>query len=272
VFDLFSAYPPIAWLALVAAGIVVGLLAGLLGVGGGIIAVPVLVEIFEFVDVADATVLPLAVGTAQANILIASLGAVLAHRRAGSIDFTLVKKWLPGLIGGTVAGLILGPFAPAKALTSMFALIAILLGIKMAIGDRLVLARTSPAGAPSHIAPTLVGAFAAALGIGGGTLSTPVLSLFSFPIRQAIGAGALFNLIVALPATLTFLAQGWGLSGKPTDAVGEIALCCVAALSLPALFVAPIAARWSAHAPLVLLRRLFALCLIAIALRLLWKL
>ncbi len=215
VFDLLSAYPPAAWLALVAAGILVGILAGLLGVGGGIVAVPVLVEIFEFVDVADATVLPLAVGTAQANILIASLGAVLAHRRAGSIDRALVKRWLPALILGTVVGLAIGPFAPAKALTTLFAVIATLLGIKMALGDRLVLTRTSPMGASAHIAPALVGALAAALGIGGGTLNTPILSLFSFPIRRAIGAGALFNLVIALPATITFLIQGWGIPGNP---------------------------------------------------------
>src|SRR5476649_426798 len=87
----------------------------------------------------------------------------------------------------------------------------------------------------------------------------------SFPIRQAVGAGSLFNLIIALPATITFLAQGWGVAGKPADAVGNIAVFCVAALSLPALFVAPAAARWSARVPLVLLRRLFALCLVAIA-------
>ncbi len=134
------------------------------------------------------------------------------------------------------------------------------------------MSRKQPVGAAAQIAPTLVGALAAALGVGGGTLSTPVLSLFSFPIRQAIGAGALFNLVIALPATITFLAQGWGVAGKPADAVGEIALFCVATLSLPALFVAPAAARWSTRAPLVLLRRLFALCLAAIALNLLLKL
>lgn len=270
--DPLFGYPLQACLALLTAGVLIGLLAGLLGVGGGIVAVPVLVEIFELVDVADATVLPLAVGTAQANIVIASLSAALTHWRAGSIDRSLVKSWLPALAVGAACGLAVVPFAPAKLLTGTFAGVAVLLGIKMAVGGGVVIARRLPSGSTAQIAPALVGMLAAALGIGGGTLSTPTLSLFSFPIRKAIGAGALFNLVIAVPATITFLAQGWGVSGKPADAVGDIALFCVAALSLPALFVAPVAARWSARVPLVLLRRLFALCLVAIAVRLLIRL
>ena len=269
---LLSIYPPTAWIVLLAAGLVIGLLAGLLGVGGGIIAVPVLLDVFIRLGMPDATATPLAIGTAQASVLVASVTAVLAHWRGGTIDRALVKAWLPALMVGVATGLALGPFAPAKVLTSIFAVVAALLGLKMALGNSVVLSRKQPTGAAAQVAPALVGALAAALGVGGGTLSTPVLSLFSFPIRQGIGAGALFNLIIALPATITFLAQGWDVSGKPADAVGDIALFCVAALSLPALFVAPAAARWSARVPLVQLRRLFALCLVAIAVRLLIRL
>lgn len=117
----------------------------------------------------------------------------------------------------------------------------------------------------------IVGVLASAVGVGGGTLSTPVLSLFSFPIKRAIGAGALFNLVISVPATLFFLTADLGTPGRTVDALGDVALFCVAALSLPALFVAPIAARWSARAPVAVLRRLFALCLAAIALRLLLR-
>ena len=147
------------------------------------------------------------------------------------------------------------------------AAIAAGLGIKMAMGDRVVLSRYPLKGPAAQLPPALVGAFAAALGVGGGTLSTPVLSMFSFPIRRAIGAGSLFNLIIAVPATLAFLAMDWQTPGRPADSVGDVAMFCVAALSLPALFVAPVAARWSRRVPVVLLRRSFALCLCAIAVR-----
>jgi Sulfite exporter TauE/SafE len=92
-----------------------------------------------------------------------------------------------------------------------------------------------------------------------------------FPIKQAIGAGALFNLVIALPAAAFFPTHDHGTPGRPLDALGDVALFCVAALSLPALFVAPLAARWSARAPVSLLRRLFALCLAVIAVRLLLR-
>jgi uncharacterized membrane protein YfcA len=264
---LLSIYPLTVWAALLATGIVIGLLAGLLGVGGGIVAVPVLLEVFSATGVSSQLVMPLAVGTAQTSILIASLTAASAHWRAGTIDRALVREWLPALIVGTALGLVLGPFAPARLLTILFAIIAAGLGIKMAMGDRLVLSHRMPKGPAAQLPPTLVGALAAALGVGGGTLSTPVLSLFSFPIRRAIGAGAVFNLIVSLPASLAFLAMDWRAPGRPVDSIGDVALFCVAALSLPALFVAPMAARWSSRAPVVLLRRSFALCLCAIAVR-----
>ena len=215
--DLLSIYPVTVWVVLLTTGIVIGLLAGLLGVGGGIIAVPVLLEIFAATGVSGPVVVPVAVGTAQTSILIASLTAAFAHWRAGTIDRTLVREWLPALIVGTALGLGVEPFAPAKLLTGLFAAIAAGLGVKMALGDRVVLSRHPLKGPVAQLPPVLVGAFAAALGVGGGTLSTPVLSMFSFPIRRAIGAGALFNLIISVPATMAFLAMDWQTPGRPPE-------------------------------------------------------
>lgn len=269
--QILGLYPLATCLVLLSTGVAIGLLGGLLGVGGGIIAVPVLLEVFSASEVPADEIVPLCVGTAQASVLIASLTAAWAHWRAGTIDPQLVRQWLPSLLVGTALGLILGPFAPAKLLTGIFAVVAAGLGLKMAFGPRLYLTRHPLRGPVAQAPPALVGALAAALGVGGGTLSTPVLALFSFPIQQAIGAGALFNVVIALPATVAFLSMGWDTAGRPADAVGDVALFCVAALSLPALFVAPIAARWSARVPVVLLRQSFAVCLCTIAVRILMR-
>jgi uncharacterized membrane protein YfcA len=201
---LIAAYPPAAWAALLATGILIGLLAGLLMVGA-------------------------------------------------------------------MVGLAAGPFAPTKVLTTLFAVVAAALALKMMAGDRLIIGHREPRGLLSQVPPALVGGLAAAVGVGGGTLSTPILTLFSFSIRRAIGAGALFNLIIAVPATLVFLQMDRDVPGRPADALGDVAMFCVATLSLPALFVAPIAARWSAQAPASLLRHLFAVCLAIIAGRLLLR-
>lgn len=269
--ELLSAYPPGAWAALLATGVLIGLLAGLLGIGGGVVAVPILLEIFELMGTGEPVAVVLAVGTAQASILVASVTAAGAHWKAGTIDRSLVRAWLPALMIGAAAGLALAPLAPARLLTLLFAAVAAVLAVKMAAGDRLVLARQSPKGPMSHVAPVLVGGLAAAVGVGGGTLSTPTLTLFSFPFRRAIGAGALFNLVISLPATVVFLFIDRDTPGRPADAFGDVALFCVAALSLPALIVAPMAARWSTRVPASLLRRLFAFCLAAIAARLLFR-
>lgn len=268
---VLSAYPAAAWAGLLATGVLIGLLAGLLGVGGGIVAVPVLLEIFQFMGIGETLAVSLAVGTAQASILIASTTAAAAHWRAGTIDRDLVRSWLPALMLGAVVGLAVGPFAPTKVLTALFAAVAAGLAVKMVMGDRLILGHREPQGFLSKVSPTFVGGLAAAVGVGGGTLSTPVLMLFSFPMKRAIGAGALFNLVIAVPATFVFLAMDRAAPGRPADAMGDVAVFCVAALSLPALFVAPVAARWSARAPVSLLRRLFALCLAVIAVRLLLR-
>ncbi|WP_428659671.1 sulfite exporter TauE/SafE family protein [Reyranella sp.] len=268
---LLTLYPLTTCLILSATGIMIGLLGGLLGVGGGIIAVPVLLEVFGSLDVPAQQIMPLSVGTAQASVLVASITAAHAHWQAGTIDGALVRQWLPGLLLGTACGLVLGPFAPAKLLTMAFAIVAGSLGVKMALGPLLVLSRHPLRGPIAQIPPSLVGALASALGVGGGTLSTPTLALFSYPVQRAIGAGALFNVVVALPATIAFLSMTPQTANRPADAVGDVALFCVAALSLPALFVAPMAARWSTRVPIMLLRQGFALCLCAIAVRIVMR-
>lgn len=236
------------------------------------VAVPVLLETYFTLGMTEATAFPLAVGTAQASILVGSLTAAWAHARGGTIDRRLVGAWLPALLAGTVVGLILAALAPAKILTAVFATVAAFLSLKLALGDRLILTRARPAGPLAHMPPAIVGTLAAAVGAGAGTLSTPVLSLVGYPIKRAVGAGAVFNLVVALPATAGFLIVGWGEPGRTPDAVGSVALLGVAALAIPALFVAPLAARWSARAPVPMLRILFAICLAIVAVRLLFRL
>jgi uncharacterized membrane protein YfcA len=264
-----TTYPAAIWGVLLASGILIGVLAGLLGVGGGVIVVPLLLELFVFMGIDEDSATALAVGTAQASILVTSLTAALAHWRAGTIDRRLVRAWLPALLLGSGLGLALAPWAPARILTGLFAVVAGALALKLATGERFAFSPWT--GVLAQVPPAIVGALASAVGVGGGTLSTPVLSLFSFPLQRAIGAGALFNLVISLPATVFFIAHGLNAPGRTADALGDVALFCLAALSLPALFVAPAAARWSTRAPAVLLRRLFALCLAAIALRLLLR-
>jgi uncharacterized membrane protein YfcA len=242
--------------ALLAAGGLIGLLAGLLGIGGGVVAVPVLLEILAGRPDAAAV----AIGTAHAAVLIAALPAVAAHRRAGGIDGRLLRAWLPPMLVGAVAGLALARIAPQAWLVGSFAAIAATLALRMLLGEGLVLAAAPPAPPLGWLPPALVGGLAAALGIGAGTLSGPTLALLSVPLAGAVGAGSVFNLAVALPAVAIFALAG------------QVALLPLLLLVAPSFVVAPWAARLSRRLDPVLLRRVFGLVLLAIAGRMAWRL
>jgi len=262
-----------AWtlVALGLGGVAIGLVGGLLGIGGGVIAVPLLLELFAPTVSSDAGRAALAIGTGQAAILLSAMAAAIAHGKAGTIEGSIVRAWMPGILGGGLIGLALVPLIPASVAVATFASVMILLGVQMMAGARGVLAASIPKPPLGWLPPALIGALSAGLGIGAGTLSGPVLGLFNTPLNRAVGAGAVFNLAVALPATLGFMVLGYGQPGLPPDAVGHVSLRAAALLGLPAIIVAPLAARLSARLPVALLRRLFAVCLFLIAARILWR-
>jgi uncharacterized membrane protein YfcA len=239
--------------ALLAAGGAIGLLAGLLGIGGGVIAVPVLLEVMA--DRADATAI--AIGTAHAAVLLAAVPALAAHARAGTLDRRLLVAWMPAMIMGALAGVVLGRVAPPALLIGVFALVAALLALRLLLGEA-ALAAAPPPPPLGWLPPGLVGLLAAALGIGAGTLSGPVLALLSVPVAATVGAGSAFNLAVALPATASFALAG------------QVALLPLLLLAAPAFAVAPAAARLTPRLRPLLLRRVFGAVLLVVAARMAW--
>jgi len=269
IIETFAAYGPWTILVLIAAGVSIGLVGGLLGIGGGVIAVPVLLEVFSGIGSTDSERMELAIGTAQAAILLSSLSAAWAHTSAGSIDRQVVRAWLPAILVGALFGLLLAPYAPPSVSIATFSGIILLLGTKMFAGDRIVAALAPPRPPAGWLPPAGIGLLSAALGVGAGTLSAPVLDLFSVPLKRSIGAGAVFNLVVAVPAVFGFVILGSGRTSLGSDAMGYVSLSATAPLSIPAMIAAPAAARLAGRLSLPLLRGLFACCLFAIATRLL---
>lgn len=253
--------PTLVVLLLAGAGI--GLAGGLLGIGGGVIAVPALLEILSYLPVEQR--LPLAIGTAQAVILLSAVTAVRAHARAGSVDRGLLRAWLPAMILGGLLGVALAPFAPPSLSLLVFA------GLAAALGSTLLFELRGAGGLPrapwGWLPPGLIGLASAALGVGAGTLSGPVLGLFGIGLHGAVGAGAVFNLAIAAPATIAALADGpWSFG-----ALGQVSLPGLALLAAPAMLVAPAAARLSLRLPQRALACGFGLCLYAIAGRVAWR-
>lgn len=263
---LLASYGPWGALVLVLAGVVIGAIGGLLGIGGGVVAVPVLLSVLGGGTLTPDRLLPVCIGTAHLVVALSALPAAWGHARGGTLDRSLLRAWTPSVVAGGLGGLVLARFLSPGLSVGMFGVLVALLALRMGLAPGIVLAEAPPGPPLGLVPPLLVGVLAAALGIGAGTLSGPVLGMFRVPLLRAAGAGAMFNLAVAAPAALVFaLAPNAGLP----DAVGQVALGAVALLALPAMVTAPLAARFSSRLPERLLRLLFAGGLTLIALQVL---
>nr|WP_245185438.1 TSUP family transporter [Falsiroseomonas frigidaquae] len=263
---MLGAYGPGGALMLAASGVVIGAIGGLLGIGGGVVAVPVLLAVLGGGALAPDRLLPVCIGTAHLVVALSALPAAWGHARGGTLDRRLLRAWTPPVVVGGLGGLLLARILPPGLSVGLFGGLVALLALRMGPASGFTLADAPPEPPLGLVPPLLVGLLAAALGIGAGTLSGPVLGMFRVPLLRAAGAGAVFNLAVAAPAALVFaLAPTAGLP----DAVGQVALGAVLLLALPAMVTAPVAARFSSRLRESLLRRLFAAGLALIALQVL---
>lgn len=259
--------------AMAVAGVAAGLLAGLLGVGGGIVIVPVLFQAFAGLDVDPAIRMHLAVGTSLATIVFTASTSSRSHWRRGSVDVALLRSWGPWLFAGAVFGMALFGNVNSAALTLIFACAAMIVAGYMiwtansssTLGDSLP-------GTPGRQSLALgIGGLSAVMGIGGGTLSVPVLSLFSFPVRRAIGTAAAVGLIIAIPGTLGAVAAGIGDPRLPPFSIGYVNILGFALLVPLTASLAPIGARLAHTIPPKALRYAFGAFLLVSAGNMVWK-
>ncbi len=255
---------------LTATGLFAGVLAGLLGVGGGIVIVPMLYYVFSYLDIPEAVRMHLAVGTSLATINVTSIRSVLAHRRRGGFDQQIFRDWLPGMVVGVLLGTWLATLANFDTLVLVFGVVALLVATHMAFGRRSWhLRQQVPHGLSAWPLTLIIGALSAMMGIGGGTLSVPAMSLCNVPIHRAVGTAAGFGLVIALPATLGLIIGGWSVPGLPAGSLGYVSLPGFAVIAVATVMTAPLGARLAHALDPEPLRRAFALFLGLTALRML---
>lgn len=260
------------WLVplLLATGLLAGLLAGLLGVGGGIVVVPVLYYVFSYLGLDEAVRMHLAVGTSLATIVPTSIRSMRAHQARGSFDASIFRAWMPGVLIGVVAGTWAATLADFNSLVSVFATVALLVSLHMAFGRRdWRLATTVPTGLYAYPVTFVIGGFSAMMGIGGGTLSVPALSLLGMPIHRAVGTAAGFGLVISIPASIGFVIGGWQASGLPVGSLGYVNMLGFVLIVSATVFTAPLGARLAHSLRPEPLRRAFALFLALTAFRML---
>jgi uncharacterized membrane protein YfcA len=258
------------WLVpmLLLAGAVAGVLAGLLGVGGGIVIVPALYHIFSYLGIDPEVRMHLAVGTSLATIIPTSIRSVRAHHERGSFDATLFKGWIPGIVAGVVIGTWIANRANFSELTLVFATVALLVAIYMALGSpEWRLADQLPKNPLNSVIAAVIGSISAMMGIGGGTLSVPILNIFGVPIHRSVGTAAGFGLVIAIPGTIGFIVGGWNNPALPDFSLGFVNWLGFLLIVPATVLTVPTGARLAHSLSQTGLRRAFALFLGLTALR-----
>ena len=245
----------IAYLAL---GGFAGLVAGLLGVGGGLIMVPMLALLFSLHGFAVEHIMQLAVGTSLAVIVFTSVSSARAHHSRGAVRWVLVMQLSLGFAAGGWLGGVFAVWLGGALLALVFGLFELGVAVQMMLGRAPPAGRTEPGIVSNAVAGTVIGAVSALLGIGGGTLTVPWLTWHNLDIRSAVGTSAACGLPIALAGAAGFVLAGWGQAGLPAASSGYIYWPAVAGISIASVTSAPFGARLAHHLDQRKLKLVFA--------------
>lgn len=256
----------IAYLGL---GAFAGVLAGLMGVGGGMVIVPILTTLLQQQGIDAAQSLHLALGTSMATILVTSISSLYAHHRRQGVLWPLVGRLAPGVIVGALIGTHIAVSLPVRVLTTLFAAMVFIFAIQMLISVQPKSGRELPGVAGIVLIGTGIGAVSSLVAIGGGAITVPFLSWCNVRIQNAIGTSAAVGFPVALGGTLGYVINGWHVSALPANTLGFVYVPAWFWMVLASVFSARIGATLAHRLPALTVKRIFAAILIAIAINLL---
>lgn len=259
-------------LAFLLIGAAAGFLAGLLGVGGGLIIVPALIAVFERGGFPEQHILHIALGTSLASIIFTAISSLRAHHARGAVQWPVVRLMAFGLAFGTFAGAWLAARLPSLGLKWFFILFAYLVAAQMLSGFKPKPSRQLPGGAGLLGAGGVIGGISAFVGIGGGSLSVPFLTLCNVNMQQAVGTSAALGLPIALGGLAGYALNGAGLDLLPPYSLGFVYLPALAGIVLASFLTAPLGAALAHRLPVARLKQCFAALLILIASRMLYSL
>ncbi len=255
-------------MALIAAGAVTGVLAGLFGVGGGAITVPVLYEVFRLLDTAPGVVMPLAVGTSLAIIIPTSIRSFYGHYKKGAVDLSVLRPWILPILVGVLMGAYIARFAGPQVFQGVFVAVGLINASKLLFArSRWVIADEMPRGLGMGAWGWLIGLLSALMGIGGGAISTMILTLYGRPIHQAIATSAGVGMLISVPGAIGYAIAGWGSAGLPPDAFGYVSLLGVALIVPTTLLTTQIGVNLAHAMPRRRLEIMFGLFILAVCVR-----
>ncbi len=251
--------------SLLALGAIVGVLAGLLGVGGGLQVVPALVFLLPMTGIEPALAMHFALATSLATIIFTSGSSAINHIKLGNVDLFVVKWLIPGVVIGGFMGSSIAEWIPNPYLPKVFAVIVLLLALQMFFSVLIVAVRAMPNRLFTAASGIIIGSIASLAGIGGGALTVPFLNRYGIEMKKAIGTSALCGCIIALSGMLGFMWHGTHVNNLPPYSIGYVYLPALLCISATSIFTTKYGARLANSLPTPILKRIFAVFLMFVS-------
>jgi len=259
-------------LGLLVTGAVSGVMAGLLGIGGGAIIVPVLAFMLGLMGFDSDVVQHVAVASSLAIIIPTGIMSARAHHARGAVDFAALRAWVPFIVIGTLVGGLMAAWFSGDALRIVFGVMALFIALNIVLPfQRQLMAPLAGYAWAHRISALVVGYVSALMGVGGGSLSVPTLVAFGQTMHKAVGTAAAIGVAIALSGTLGFIISGWGREGLPPLSLGFVNLLAVVLVGVIAAVMAPVGARLAHALEQQTLKYVFAAFLALVGLNMIWR-
>ena len=255
---------------LLAVGAFAGVLAGLLGVGGGIILVPAFFYVFHALGYPDFQLMQVCLATSLATIIVTSIRSVMAHNKKGVVDWDILRSWAPGIVLGAVVGFFIASSLRSATLQMIFGVLAIIVGLYMTFGKaHWRVGDAMPKGVARIVLSPVIGFLSVLMGIGGGSFGVPTMSLYNVSIHRAVATAAGFGVIIAVPSVIGFLTVD--LQSPPPFTIGAVNLPAFILVIAMTLITAPWGAALAHRMDPKPLKRVFGVFLMLVAINMLRK-
>jgi len=262
-----------AWLlGYVALGAFAGFFAGLLGVGGGAIMVPVLAMMFAAQGFPEAHLMHLALGTSMATIVFTSISSFRAHHKHGAVIWPIVSAIAPGIVVGTLAAAQVAARVPTRPLAIFFVVFISYVAVQMVLNIKPKPSRQLPGGVGMFGVGAVIGGISALVAIGGGSLSVPFMTWCNVKMHQAIGTSAAIGFPIALAGTAGYMISGYTATGLPAGSFGFIYLPALTATVIASMLMAPLGAKTAHSLPVATIKKVFAGVLVLLSAKMLYGL
>lgn len=255
--------------AYAACGVVVGILAGLLGVGGGIIIVPMLNALLAWQNVSPELIQHMALGTSMASIMFTSVSSLRAHHQFGNVRWDIWKQITPGIVGGTLGGAFVAGVLSTTFLKGFFVAFLFVVGTQMLLNFKPKPTRQLPGPMGTSAVGVGIGLISSFAGIGGGSLSVPFMTMCNVDVKRAVGTSAAIGMPIAVAGAIGYVLSGWDAPHLPAWSLGYIYLPALVGLVIPSMLTAPFGARIAHSVPAASLKRFFGIFIYVMAIKML---